>query len=100
MIAICEEDETTVCRLIGENSLEAGLPFPTGCSLNPCATHYTANAKDTIVVLQYDDVCKIDFGTYTRARIIDCAFTLTINVKYDKLKDAVRDATNTEIREA
>ncbi|XP_059618878.1 methionine aminopeptidase 2 isoform X2 [Phlebotomus argentipes] len=99
MIEICEELESTARRLIGENGLEAGLAFPTGCSLNHCAAHYTPNAGDP-TVLQYDDVCKIDFGTHIRGRIIDCAFTLTFNDKYDKLKEAVREATNTGIREA
>ncbi len=33
-------------------------------------------------------------------RIIDCAFTLSFNDKYDKLLEAVRDATNTGIRES
>ncbi|XP_055849974.1 methionine aminopeptidase 2 [Episyrphus balteatus] len=99
MIQICEELETTARRLIGENGLEAGLAFPTGCSLNHCAAHYTPNAGDT-TVLGYDDVCKIDFGTHIKGRIIDCAFTLAFNNKYDKLLEAVKDATNTGIREA
>ena len=99
MIQICEELETTARALIKENGLEAGLAFPTGCSLNHCAAHYTPNAGDP-TVLQYDDVCKIDFGTHIKGRIIDCAFTLTFNNKYDKLLEAVKDATNTGIREA
>uniref|UniRef100_A0A0K8TSP2 Methionine aminopeptidase 2 n=1 Tax=Tabanus bromius TaxID=304241 RepID=A0A0K8TSP2_TABBR len=99
MIEICEELEKTARKLIGENGLEAGLAFPTGCSLNHCAAHYTPNAGDT-TVLNYDDVCKIDFGTHIKGRIIDCAFTLTFNPKYDKLLEAVRDATNTGIKEA
>jgi len=99
MIQICEELENTARRLIGENGLEAGLAFPTGCSLNHCAAHYTPNAGDT-TVLQYDDVCKIDFGTHIKGRIIDCAFTLTFNSKYDKLLQAVKEATNTGIKEA
>lgn len=99
MIQICEELENTARKLIDENGLEAGLAFPTGCSLNHCAAHYTPNAGDT-TVLQYDDVCKIDFGTHIKGRIIDCAFTLAFNPKYDKLLQAVRDATNTGIREA
>jgi methionyl aminopeptidase len=49
--------------MINEKGLEAGLAFPTGCSLNHCAAHYTPNAGDP-TVLQYDDVCKIDFGTH------------------------------------
>lgn len=31
-------------------------------------------------------------------RIIDCAFTVTFNPKYDKLLEAVREATNTGIK--
>jgi methionyl aminopeptidase len=99
MIEICEELEKTARSLIKENGLQAGLAFPTGCSINYCAAHYTPNAGDP-TVLQYDDVCKIDFGTHINGRIIDCAFTLTYNNKYDKLLEAVRDATNTGIREA
>ncbi|TMS02778.1 Methionine aminopeptidase 2 [Larimichthys crocea] len=99
MIEICERLEDCSRKLIKENKLNAGLAFPTGCSLNHCAAHYTPNAGDT-TVLQYDDVCKIDFGTHINGRIIDCAFTVTFNPKYDKLLEAVRDATNTGIKNA
>uniref|UniRef100_A0A2R5LC31 Methionine aminopeptidase 2 n=2 Tax=Ornithodoros turicata TaxID=34597 RepID=A0A2R5LC31_9ACAR len=99
MIEICETLESTARKLINENGLSAGLAFPTGCSLNHCAAHYTPNAGDP-TVLGYDDVCKIDFGTHINGQIIDCAFTLTFNPKYDKLLEAVRDATNTGIRTA
>ncbi|XP_029486312.2 methionine aminopeptidase 2-like isoform X1 [Oncorhynchus nerka] len=97
MIDICERLENCSRKLIKENGLNAGLAFPTGCSLNNCAAHYTPNAGDP-TVLQYDDVCKIDFGTHINGRIIDCAFTVTFNPKYDKLLEAVRDATNTGIK--
>lgn len=99
MIEICEELENTARKMIGEKGLEAGLAFPTGCSRNHCAAHYTPNAGDP-TVLMYDDVTKIDFGTHIKGRIIDCAFTLSFNPKYDKLLEAVKDATNTGIREA
>lgn len=130
-VLISERLEDCSRKLIKENGLNAGLAFPTGCSLNHCAAHYTPNAGDT-TVLQYDDVCKIDFGTHingtptepfcffycclkihqpldadrcasffrclTAGRIIDCAFTVTFNPKYDKLLEAVKDATNTGIK--
>ena len=99
MIEICERLETASRALINENKLEAGLAFPTGCSLNNCAAHYTPNNGDK-TVLQYDDVCKIDFGTHINGRIIDCAFTVSFNPKYDKLLEAVKDATNTGIKHA
>lgn len=52
---------TTIIR----NVSYPGLAFPTGCSLNHCAAHYTPNAGDN-TVLQYDDVMKVDFGTHVR----------------------------------
>ncbi|CAL8386123.1 methionine aminopeptidase 2 [Gadus morhua] len=99
MIEICQRLEDCSRKLINESGLNAGLAFPTGCSLNHCAAHYTPNAGDP-TVLQYDDVCKIDFGTHINGRIIDCAFTVTFNPKYDKLLEAVKDATNTGIKAA
>ncbi|KAL7042573.1 hypothetical protein ACKWTF_001200 [Chironomus riparius] len=99
MIEICEELEKTARCLIKEKGLDAGLAFPTGVSRNHCAAHYTPNAGDP-TVLEYDDVVKIDFGTHIKGRIIDCAFTLAYNPRYQKLLDAVKDATNTGIKEA
>ena len=34
MTDLCETLENTVRKLIAENGLEAGIAFPTGCSLN------------------------------------------------------------------
>ncbi|KAK2186173.1 hypothetical protein NP493_212g07026 [Ridgeia piscesae] len=98
MMEIVEQVESTARKLIGENGLQAGLAFPTGVSLNHCAAHYTPNAGDT-TVLQYDDVMKLDFGTHINGHIIDCAFTMAFNPRYDKLLEAVKAATNTGIKE-
>ncbi|CAF1568949.1 unnamed protein product [Rotaria sp. Silwood1] len=99
MIDICERLEDMNRKLIKEKGLDAGLAFPTGCSLNHCAAHYTPNNGDN-TILQHDDVCKIDFGTHINGRIIDCAWTLAFNPKYDELLKAVREATNTGIQTA
>lgn len=99
MTEICERIENATRTLIEENGLKAGIGFPTGCSLNHVAAHYTPNTGDK-TVLGYSDVMKIDFGTHVNGRIIDSAFTWTADPRYDKLKDAVRDATNTGLREA
>lgn len=99
MFDIAQSLEATSRRMINESGLDAGLAFPTGCSLNNCAAHYTPNAGDE-TVLQYDDVCKIDFGTHVNGHIIDCAFTVSFNPKYDRLLAAVKDATETGIRTA
>lgn len=78
---------------------QAGVAFPTGCSLNWVAAHWTPNAGDA-TVLQYDDVMKLDFGTQIGGRIVDCAMTVHFNPRYDPLVDAVRAATNEGIAAA
>lgn len=78
---------------------DAGVGFPTGLSLNHCAAHYTPNKGDKTVLGQ-NDVLKVDIGVHVNGRIVDSAFTLAFEDKYNPLLDAVRDATNTGVREA
>jgi methionyl aminopeptidase len=99
LIELCDKLEDLNRYLVSENGLKAGIAFPTGCSLNNIAAHYSPNPGDDNVVLGYDDVCKIDFGTQIEGRIIDCAFTIAFNPTYDNLLKAAQDATNTGIRE-
>ncbi|KAG0361484.1 Methionine aminopeptidase 2 [Podila minutissima] len=99
MIEIVEMIENGTRNLVEANGFESGIGFPTGCSLNHCAAHYTPNTGDKTVI-QYGDVCKIDFGVHVNGRIIDSAFTLTFDPVYDNLLAAVKDATNTGIKEA
>lgn len=60
LIDICEKIEDMNRYLIRENKLEAGIAFPTGCSLNYIAAHYTPNNGD-FTRIEYDDVCKVFF---------------------------------------
>ncbi|KAI8804065.1 methionine aminopeptidase 2B-like protein [Cladochytrium replicatum] len=99
MIEICETIENATRNLIEAEGFKSGIGFPTGCSLNNVAAHYTPNAGDN-TVLKYDDVMKIDFGVHVNGRIIDSAYTVAFNPKYQTLLDAVKDATNTGVREA
>ena len=73
LIDVCERLEISVRTLIQERGLEAGIAFPTGCSRNHVAAHWTPNGGDETVV-ERDDVIKFDFGTQINGRIIDCAF--------------------------
>lgn len=82
-----------------ENPKSQGIGFPTGLSLNHCAAHFTPNAGDK-TVLKYEDVMKVDFGVQVNGHIIDSAWTVSFNPQYDNLLAAVRDATNTGVREA
>lgn len=50
------------------------------------------------LVLQKEDVLKVDFGVHVKGRIVDSAFTMSWDPTYDKLLEAVKAATNTGIR--
>ncbi len=91
--------EAKLHELIKRDGLNAGQAFPTGISVNNCAAHYTPNPGDE-TVLNYDDVVKIDFGTHINGLLIDCAFTVAFNDKYDELLNAVKEATNAGIKAA
>lgn len=99
LIDICQTLESTYMKLVEADGLKAGRAFPTGISINHCAAHYTPNTGDN-TVLNYDDVMKLDFGVHVNGRIIDCAFTVTHNPKFDPLVNAVKDATNTGLKAA
>jgi methionyl aminopeptidase len=97
--------EDSVRALVGHEGLEegdaiiAGMGFPTGLSINHCAAHYTPNAGNKMV-LQEDDVMKVDIGVHVNGRIVDSAFTVAFNPRYDNLLQAVKEATNAGVREA
>ncbi|OJD27343.1 methionine aminopeptidase 2-1 [Blastomyces percursus] len=102
---IAEGIEDSVRALTGHDGLTegdnllGGIAFPTGVNLNHCAAHYSPNAGNKMV-LQYEDVMKVDFGVHINGRIVDSAFTVAFDPVYDNLLAAVKDATNTGIREA
>jgi len=96
---MCESLEQCTRNLIEERGLQAGVAFPTGCSLDWVAAHWTPNGGDK-TVLEYDNVMKVDFGTQINGRIIDCAFTVHFNPQFDPLVNAVKEATDMGIRTA
>jgi len=96
---ICNAIEETNKRLVEACGLQQGIAFPTGCSLNECAAHFTCNPGDE-TVLGKDDVMKIDFGTQINGHIIDCAFTVAFNPMFDPLLQAVKEATDEGIKTA
>jgi methionyl aminopeptidase len=100
MTRLAQEIDDGVRALTGHPGLEkgdalkAGLAFPTGLCLNNIGAHWTPNTGMKEVILQYDDVLKIDFGVHANGRIVDSAFTIAPNPVYSPLLAAVRAATN------
>ena len=64
------------------------------------AAFHTAGTAAPVHRVQYDDVCKIDFGTHVNGKIIDCAWTQYFNPKYEPLVEGVRAATEAGIKAA
>jgi len=96
---MCEAIENKTRELIGENGLKAGIGFPTGCSIDHVAAHYTPNPGDT-TRLRYGNVMKVDMGTQIDGMIIDCAWTVAFDPKFDPLVEAVKAATEAGIKAA
>ncbi|OJJ80483.1 uncharacterized protein ASPGLDRAFT_134644 [Aspergillus glaucus CBS 516.65] len=80
--------------------LESGMGFPIGLVLNNCVAHYTPNPGQKENFLQESDVMKVDFGVHINGWIVDSAFTMPFDPVYDNLFAAVKDATNTGIKNA
>lgn len=99
LLDICERLEGASRTFVGASGLGAGIAFPTGCSVNHVAAHFTPNAGDE-TVLGHNDVLKVDFGTHVGGRIIDSAWTVAFHPRYDPLVAAVRSATNAGIAAA
>jgi len=99
MFDVAEAFEGKAKELLEADKLKSGLAFPLGCSINNCAAHYSPNAGDETVIHQ-DDVVKFDLGTHINGRIIDSAFTMCWNDRYQPLLNAVKEATNAGIKAA
>ena len=50
LIDMCERLENKNRELMQEAGLQRGIGFPTGCSINHVAAHYTPNAGDDTVL--------------------------------------------------
>jgi len=84
LVDLCKNLEASLQHIIQGDKTLCGQAFPTGCSLNHVAAHYTPNYGDD-TVLQYDDVCKLDFGTQFNGYLIDSAWTVAFDPKYENL---------------
>jgi methionyl aminopeptidase len=102
LMTIATRLEKKLQELIGydkQNPLKCGQAFPTGLSLNDCAAHDSVNTGDTRVLKQ-TDVLKIDFGAHVNGHIIDCAWSVHFDPRWDSLVEATKAATAEGIKQA
>lgn len=97
---ICTSIDKKITELSGQtNNIIAGIGFPVGCSINHCAAHDSAVPND-VRILKNTDVVKIDIGTHIQGIIVDSAFTIAFDEKYNPLLQATYDATWSAIKMA
>lgn len=90
---ICNEIENKTVELCnGQNDMKIGSGFPTGLSVNNIVAHDSAWCCDDTRRLKENDVCKIDFGTHVNGYIIDSAFTVAYNPRYEPLLKASKES--------
>ena len=94
---IAELIESTTRQLTNNVGINYGIGFPTGLSLNKCAAHYSPFHNND-KIFDKNDILKIDFGVEVNGYIIDSAFTVYFDNKYDILAKAVKEATNIGIK--
>lgn len=73
--------------------------FPLGLSVNNCAAHYAPLIADNHVITTRD-VVKVDFGVHCNGYLIDSAFTLAYDDKFQPILDASREAMNAAVKAA
>ena len=88
-------------------TINGGIGFPVGLSINSCAAHYHPYLNDAAILSQ-NDIIKVDFGTEINGWIIDSAFTeygfgennlsKELSDTFGNLTACMRDATNTGIK--
>ena len=91
--------EKKVRTLLDNRGYNHGNGFPTGLSVDNCAAHWTPHYNQS-KILKQDSVLKVDFGVQVNNWIIDSAFTIAFDPKYQPLLDAVKEATQTGIKNA
>lgn len=96
----CQDLEDRVRILIEEQGPDQGMGFPCGVSINNVAAHFTPNPGDDPVIVKEGDVIKVDFGTQCHGNIIDCAYTVAFQEKFDPLLEAVKETTNLGLKMA
>ncbi len=97
IIELKTEELTKQMKNYESKPVNKGIGFPVGLAINECAAHFHP-APGSTQTLKESDIVKIDFGVEVNRWIIDSAFTVYFDSKYDILAEAVRDATYTGIK--
>lgn len=82
------------CEFTGNAKRLGGSEWVVLVTRRPIIVKWVVRAVNIVANVQ------IDYGVHVRGRLIDSAFTLHFDPRYDNLVNAVKEATNAGIREA
>lgn len=97
---ICQTVENKVEELFltcYPDDKDKGMGFPVGISANDIVAHDSCNIIDDRKISK-NDIIKIDFGTHYNGYIIDSAFSVYFDNKFDNLAKATHEATCSTIK--
>lgn len=99
LIDICKLIENNIFKYSSQygKQINNGIAFPTGIAINNIAAHWTPELNDK-KILKESDVCKIDFGSHINGWIVDSAFSINLNNKYNSLLEASKEAVDNVIK--
>jgi methionine aminopeptidase type II len=86
-------------KYLSAEPLKSGIGFPIGIGINNCVAHHTLNSNSTDYILTFNDIIKIDFGVHFNGMIIDSAFTIGLDPKYNQFIQISKDVTNFAIKQ-
>lgn len=98
IINLIEREIRMETKYSPENPLKSGIGFPIGIGINNCVAHHTLNSESVDYILTENDIVKIDFGVHYNGMIIDSAFTIGLNSKFNELIDISKSLTNFAIK--
>jgi len=98
IVEIIETNIIKETKINNINEINNGIAFPIGVSVNNCAAHFTPNYHDVDIILKENDIIKIDYGVHKNGIIIDSAFTLHFDEKFDEFINISKDLTNFAVK--
>lgn len=91
--------EETIKKKLNYKGMNQGLGFPCTVSINNCAAHWSTNKLENKQVTK-NDIIKFDFGTEVNGWIIDSAFSVAFDPKFEPLLESSKEGTETGIKNA
>ena len=87
--------EETIRKKLNHTGMNKGLGFPCTVSINNCAAHWSTHKLENKQITK-NDIIKFDFGTEVNGWIIDSAFSVAFDPKFEPLLESSKEEQKLE----